>query len=198
MAYRWDRVHLSLPSKTRVVWPLAWLVNPQKTFSRWWSTISPTMKCVVVMDPIRQKPEIWFPGNLERVMERLSWLATMWKQTLAEVLSSSICGECLVRWFWIFVIILAISSILFTQQCGYIPSLGIWCAGLALPIMISFSILFADQWFSLYFWFRLVKTGKYRAGDENRPGAVSPDEVFETFADFMESLIAGHWKFGII
>jgi hypothetical protein len=35
-----------------------------------------------------------------------------------------------------------------------------------------------------------VKTGKYRAGDEKRPGVVPPDEVFDSFADFIDSLLS--------
>lgn len=38
-------------------------------------------------------------------------------------------------------------------------------------------------------WRVLVKTGKYRPGDESRQGVVPPDEVFETFADFVDSLL---------
>lgn len=34
-----------------------------------------------------------------------------------------------------------------------------------------------------------VKTGKYRPGDENRPGVVPPDEVFESFSSFIEELL---------
>jgi hypothetical protein len=33
-----------------------------------------------------------------------------------------------------------------------------------------------------------VKTGKYRAGDESREGVVGPDEVYESFAEFVDSL----------
>ncbi|KAF9445504.1 HAD-like protein [Macrolepiota fuliginosa MF-IS2] len=38
-------------------------------------------------------------------------------------------------------------------------------------------------------WRILVKTGKYRKGDESRPDTVPPDEVFESFAVFVESLL---------
>jgi len=34
-----------------------------------------------------------------------------------------------------------------------------------------------------------VKTGKYRAGDETRPGVVPPDEVFDSFAEFIDNLL---------
>ena len=40
--------------------------------------------------------------------------------------------------------------------------------------------------------FTAVKTGKYRPGDENRSGAVPPDEVHETFAAFVESLLGAN------
>lgn len=33
-----------------------------------------------------------------------------------------------------------------------------------------------------------VKTGKYRSGDESRPGVVPPDEVYDSFASFIDSL----------
>ncbi|KII86810.1 hypothetical protein PLICRDRAFT_269577 [Plicaturopsis crispa FD-325 SS-3] len=39
-------------------------------------------------------------------------------------------------------------------------------------------------------WRVLVKTGKYRPGDEHRPGLTPPDEVWETFADFVEDLLS--------
>ncbi|KIM42602.1 hypothetical protein M413DRAFT_444307 [Hebeloma cylindrosporum] len=39
-------------------------------------------------------------------------------------------------------------------------------------------------------WRILVKTGKYRAGDEKRPGVVPPDEIFDSFADFIDSLLS--------
>jgi hypothetical protein len=43
-----------------------------------------------------------------------------------------------------------------------------------------------------------VKTGKYRRGDETRDGVHPPDEVCDSFADFVESLLSGHgggsWK----
>lgn len=35
----------------------------------------------------------------------------------------------------------------------------------------------------------VVKTGKYRPGDEEKPGIVPPDEVFESFAAFIDSLL---------
>ncbi|KAF8972039.1 HAD-like domain-containing protein, partial [Flammula alnicola] len=38
-------------------------------------------------------------------------------------------------------------------------------------------------------WRILVKTGKYRKGDERRPGVVPPDEVFDSFAAFIDSLL---------
>ncbi|TFY63932.1 hypothetical protein EVG20_g6132 [Dentipellis fragilis] len=38
-------------------------------------------------------------------------------------------------------------------------------------------------------WRVLVRTGKYRPGDETRPGIQPPDEVFESFADFVDSLL---------
>ena len=36
----------------------------------------------------------------------------------------------------------------------------------------------------------LVKTGKYRVGDEVRPDVVPPDEVFNSFAEFIDSLLS--------
>lgn len=39
-------------------------------------------------------------------------------------------------------------------------------------------------------WRVLVKTGKYRSGDEHKAGAVPPDEVADSFADFVKSLLA--------
>ena len=36
----------------------------------------------------------------------------------------------------------------------------------------------------------LVKTGKYRDGDEGREGQHPPDEVHPTFSNFVESLLA--------
>jgi hypothetical protein len=43
-----------------------------------------------------------------------------------------------------------------------------------------------------------VKTGKYRRGDETRDGVHPPDEVCDSFADFVESLLSAHvggsWK----
>lgn len=41
----------------------------------------------------------------------------------------------------------------------------------------------------LGFWRVLVRTGKYRPGDEHRPGIVPPDEVHDSFAAFVESLL---------
>lgn len=38
-------------------------------------------------------------------------------------------------------------------------------------------------------WRVLVKTGKYRAGDESREGAYPPDEVCESFADFVDRFL---------
>ncbi|KAJ3507107.1 hypothetical protein NLJ89_g6491 [Agrocybe chaxingu] len=38
-------------------------------------------------------------------------------------------------------------------------------------------------------WRVLVKTGKYRPGDENRAGIVPPDEVCDSFAAFVTSLL---------
>ncbi|KAI0092858.1 haloacid dehalogenase-like hydrolase domain-containing protein 2 [Irpex rosettiformis] len=38
-------------------------------------------------------------------------------------------------------------------------------------------------------WRVLVKTGKYREGDEHRQGITPPDEVWDTFADFVDSLL---------
>lgn len=37
----------------------------------------------------------------------------------------------------------------------------------------------------------IVKTGKYRDGDERRANAVPPDEVFDSFASFIDNLLAG-------
>ncbi|KAI6160914.1 HAD-like domain-containing protein [Pisolithus thermaeus] len=46
----------------------------------------------------------------------------------------------------------------------------------------------------LGFWRVLVKTGKYRAGDETREGVVPPDEVCESFADFVDRFLdQGHF-----
>ncbi len=39
-----------------------------------------------------------------------------------------------------------------------------------------------------------VKTGKYRPGDELRPGVVPPDEVYDSFASFVDSLLGGQWN----
>ncbi|KAJ3540274.1 hypothetical protein NMY22_g4367 [Coprinellus aureogranulatus] len=41
-------------------------------------------------------------------------------------------------------------------------------------------------------WRVLVKTGKYRAGDEVRPGIVPPDEVYENFAAFVDHLLSSN------
>ncbi|TFK22869.1 haloacid dehalogenase-like hydrolase domain-containing protein 2 [Coprinopsis marcescibilis] len=38
-------------------------------------------------------------------------------------------------------------------------------------------------------WRVLVKTGKYRPGDENRPGTAPPDQVCDCFADFVDDLL---------
>ncbi|KAI0699465.1 HAD-like domain-containing protein [Cytidiella melzeri] len=38
-------------------------------------------------------------------------------------------------------------------------------------------------------WRVLVKTGKYRPGDEDRLGVTPADEVWDTFADFVDSLL---------
>ncbi|KIK41473.1 hypothetical protein CY34DRAFT_24356 [Suillus luteus UH-Slu-Lm8-n1] len=40
----------------------------------------------------------------------------------------------------------------------------------------------------LCLWRILVKTGKYRGGDESREGVIGPDEVYESFAEFVDSL----------
>ncbi|KAI0337485.1 hypothetical protein BDW22DRAFT_869936 [Trametopsis cervina] len=40
-------------------------------------------------------------------------------------------------------------------------------------------------------WRVLVRTGKYRVGDERREGVTPPDEVWDTFADFVDSLLDG-------
>jgi len=40
-----------------------------------------------------------------------------------------------------------------------------------------------------YFFLFAVKTGKYRSGDETRPGVVPPDEIFDSFAGFIDSLL---------
>lgn len=34
-----------------------------------------------------------------------------------------------------------------------------------------------------------VKTGKYRSGDESRPGITPPDEVLDSFSAFVEVLL---------
>ncbi|PPQ68568.1 hypothetical protein CVT24_005580 [Panaeolus cyanescens] len=38
-------------------------------------------------------------------------------------------------------------------------------------------------------WRVLVRTGKYRSGDEVRPGVTPPDEIFDSFAAFIDSLV---------
>ncbi|EPQ59855.1 hypothetical protein GLOTRDRAFT_56121 [Gloeophyllum trabeum ATCC 11539] len=43
----------------------------------------------------------------------------------------------------------------------------------------------------LGFWRVLVKTGKYRPGDESKPGVVPADEVQDSFAAFVDSLVGG-------
>ncbi|KAG2134874.1 HAD-like domain-containing protein [Suillus bovinus] len=40
-------------------------------------------------------------------------------------------------------------------------------------------------------WRILVKTGKYRAGDESKEGVQAPDEVCDSFAEFVEKLLSG-------
>jgi len=40
-------------------------------------------------------------------------------------------------------------------------------------------------------WRVLVKTGKYRPGSESVHGVVPPDEVHDTFAAFIDSLLDG-------
>ncbi|KIP06081.1 hypothetical protein PHLGIDRAFT_107411 [Phlebiopsis gigantea 11061_1 CR5-6] len=40
-------------------------------------------------------------------------------------------------------------------------------------------------------WRVLVKTGKYRPGDETKPGITPPDEVFGNFKEFVDSLLGG-------
>ncbi|KAG1815855.1 HAD-like domain-containing protein [Suillus variegatus] len=44
----------------------------------------------------------------------------------------------------------------------------------------------------LCLWRILVKTGKYRAGDECREGVHPPDEVCDSFADFVDKLLSTH------
>ncbi|KAG2336809.1 hypothetical protein BDR05DRAFT_1063544 [Suillus weaverae] len=44
----------------------------------------------------------------------------------------------------------------------------------------------------LCLWRILVKTGKYRAGDETKDGVHPPDEVCDSFAEFVESLLSAH------
>ncbi|KAG1840246.1 HAD-like domain-containing protein [Suillus subluteus] len=50
----------------------------------------------------------------------------------------------------------------------------------------------------LCLWRILVKTGKYRPGDESKVGVHPPDEVYDSFADFVDSLLSAHvartWK----
>lgn len=43
----------------------------------------------------------------------------------------------------------------------------------------------------LNLWRVLVKTGKYRVGDEMRADIVPPDEIFGSFASFIDDLLAG-------
>lgn len=43
----------------------------------------------------------------------------------------------------------------------------------------------------LGFWRVLVRSGKYRNGDETKEGVRSPDEVYDSFASFVESLLRG-------
>jgi len=42
----------------------------------------------------------------------------------------------------------------------------------------------------LQLWRILVKTGKYRSGDETRSGVEPPDESAESFAHWVDSLLA--------
>ncbi|OAX38338.1 hypothetical protein K503DRAFT_770583 [Rhizopogon vinicolor AM-OR11-026] len=44
----------------------------------------------------------------------------------------------------------------------------------------------------LRLWRILVKTGKYRPGDESRDGMHPPDEVWDSFAGFVDSLLSAH------
>ncbi|KAG2064604.1 hypothetical protein BDR04DRAFT_1109888 [Suillus decipiens] len=44
----------------------------------------------------------------------------------------------------------------------------------------------------LCLWRILVKTGKYRPGDESRDGIYPPDEVCDSFADFVDRLLSAH------
>lgn len=44
----------------------------------------------------------------------------------------------------------------------------------------------------LRLWRILVKTGKYRLGDESRDGVHPPDEVWDSFADIVDSLLSAH------
>ncbi|KAH6899510.1 haloacid dehalogenase-like hydrolase domain-containing protein 2 [Coprinopsis sp. MPI-PUGE-AT-0042] len=39
-------------------------------------------------------------------------------------------------------------------------------------------------------WRVLVRTGKYRSGDEGRSGTTPPDEVFDSFADFVDAILS--------
>ncbi|KAF7433774.1 hypothetical protein PC9H_005739 [Pleurotus ostreatus] len=39
-------------------------------------------------------------------------------------------------------------------------------------------------------WRVLVRTGKYRPGDEDRPGVAPPDEVYDSLAEFVDTLLA--------
>ncbi|PPQ85920.1 hypothetical protein CVT25_014797 [Psilocybe cyanescens] len=38
-------------------------------------------------------------------------------------------------------------------------------------------------------WRVLVRTGKYRTGDETRAGVVPPDEIYDSFSDFVDSFL---------
>ena len=37
-----------------------------------------------------------------------------------------------------------------------------------------------------------MKTGKYRSGDELKAGTVPPDEIADSFADFVDALLVQH------
>ncbi|KZT19770.1 hypothetical protein NEOLEDRAFT_1123728 [Neolentinus lepideus HHB14362 ss-1] len=49
---------------------------------------------------------------------------------------------------------------------------------------------FGEGAIELGLWRVLVKTGKYRVGDESKPGITPPDEVQDSFASFIDSLLA--------
>ena len=53
-----------------------------------------------------------------------------------------------------------------------------------------------DPW--LIYYLVLVKTGKYRKGDEIKAGVVSPDEIFDSFASFVDNLLAGDSRAGLV